>query len=177
MPRMQGYLPDDLYEQVKSRRLPASELLQEAVRAEVRRQDLLAETDAYLAELTAEVGEPSSEERSSAEAIARRLASRRAARASRGAAGPHAGGWFGGGHPPGRAYRPRGSAHRRVAPRGPLAAGGPLGRAGGVPYRAGSPGHRAASLLAHVRYHRDRAGAAGAQGRLAALPGAHRLCG
>jgi post-segregation antitoxin (ccd killing protein) len=79
---MQVYLPDDLYEQVKSRRLPASELLQEAVRAEVRRQDLQAEADTYLAELIAEVGEPSPEERSSAEAIARRLASRRAARAS-----------------------------------------------------------------------------------------------
>jgi post-segregation antitoxin (ccd killing protein) len=79
---MQVYLPDDLYEQVKSRRLPASELLQEAVRAEVRRRDLLTEADAYLAELIAEVGEPSAEERSRAEAIARRLASRRAARAS-----------------------------------------------------------------------------------------------
>ena len=48
---MQVYLPDDLYEQVKTRHLPASELLQEAVRAEVRRQDLLGETDAYLAGL------------------------------------------------------------------------------------------------------------------------------
>jgi hypothetical protein len=46
---MQVYLPDDLYEQVKTRHLPASELLQEAVRAEVRGQDLLVETDAYLA--------------------------------------------------------------------------------------------------------------------------------
>jgi post-segregation antitoxin (ccd killing protein) len=82
MPRMQVYLPDDLYEQVKTRRLPASELLQEAVRAEVRRQDLQAKTDTYLAELAAEVGEPSSAERSRAEAIARRIASRRPARAS-----------------------------------------------------------------------------------------------
>ena len=82
MPRMQVYLPDDLYEQVKTRHMPASELLQEAVRAEVRRQDLQAETDAYLAELVAEVGEPSPEEQSHAEAIARRIASRRAARAS-----------------------------------------------------------------------------------------------
>jgi post-segregation antitoxin (ccd killing protein) len=82
MPRMQVYLPDDLYEQVKTRRLPASELLQEAVRAEVRRQDLQAETDTYLAELTAEVGEPSPGERSRAEAIARQIASRRPARVS-----------------------------------------------------------------------------------------------
>ena len=35
MPRMQVYLPDDLYEQVKRRHLPASELLQEAVRADL----------------------------------------------------------------------------------------------------------------------------------------------
>jgi post-segregation antitoxin (ccd killing protein) len=34
---MQVHLPDDLYEQVKTRHMPASELLQEAVRAEVPR--------------------------------------------------------------------------------------------------------------------------------------------
>ena len=38
MPRMQVYLPDDLYEQAKTRHLPASKLLQEAGRAEVRRR-------------------------------------------------------------------------------------------------------------------------------------------
>jgi hypothetical protein len=54
MPRMQVYLPNDLYEQVKSRRLSASELLQKAVRAEVRRQDVQAEADTYLAKLIAE---------------------------------------------------------------------------------------------------------------------------
>jgi hypothetical protein len=79
---MQVYLPDDLYEQVKTRNLPASELLQEAVRAEVRRQDLLRETDTYLTELIAEVGEPSPQERARAEAIARRIASRRTPQAS-----------------------------------------------------------------------------------------------
>jgi hypothetical protein len=79
---MQVYLPDDLYEQVKARRLPASELLQEAVRAEIRRQDLLGETDTYLAELLAEVGEPSPEERARAEALTRRIAARRTAHAS-----------------------------------------------------------------------------------------------
>jgi hypothetical protein len=79
---MQVYLPDDLYEQVKTRHLPASELLQQAVRAEVRRQDLLSETDAYLASLLTEVGEPSPQERVNAEAIARRIASRRAQQAS-----------------------------------------------------------------------------------------------
>ena len=76
------YLPDDLYEQVKARRLPASELLQEAVRAEVRRQDLLSETDTYLAGLLAQVGEPSPQERARAESIARRIAAHRTPQAS-----------------------------------------------------------------------------------------------
>jgi post-segregation antitoxin (ccd killing protein) len=71
MPRLQVYLPDDLYHQVKTRGLPASELLQEAVRAEVRRQDLLSRTDAYLDELVAEVGAPSAAELARAEAVAR----------------------------------------------------------------------------------------------------------
>jgi hypothetical protein len=73
MPRLQVYLPDDLYEQLKARGLPPSELLQEAVRAEVRRQDLLAATDAYIADLVAEVGEPTREQMTRAEAIARRI--------------------------------------------------------------------------------------------------------
>jgi post-segregation antitoxin (ccd killing protein) len=76
MPRLQVYLPDDLYHQVKARGLPASELLQEAVRAEVRRQDLLSHTDDYLDELVAEVGAPSAEEVARAEAIARRIRER-----------------------------------------------------------------------------------------------------
>lgn len=73
MPRLQVYLPDDLYEQVKTRHLRASELLQEAVRAEVRRQDLMSETDAYLDELVAEVGAPSADELARAEAIAGKI--------------------------------------------------------------------------------------------------------
>jgi hypothetical protein len=79
---MQVYLPDDLYRQLKARQLPASELLQQAVRTEIHRQDLLSETDAYLAELLAEVGEPSPQERARAEAIARRIAARGTPRAS-----------------------------------------------------------------------------------------------
>jgi post-segregation antitoxin (ccd killing protein) len=58
---MQVYLPDELYKAVKERRLPASELLQDAVRAELRRQELLAEADRYIEELAAEVGRPSAE--------------------------------------------------------------------------------------------------------------------
>ena len=44
MARLQVYLPDELYKQLKARGLPASELLQKAVGAELRRLDLLAET-------------------------------------------------------------------------------------------------------------------------------------
>lgn len=82
MPRMQVYLPDDLYRELKKRKLPASELLQEAVRAELRRQELLAETDRYLAELVAEVGEPTDDQVSRAEAVARRIRDRRVKQAS-----------------------------------------------------------------------------------------------
>ena len=73
---MQVYLPDAMYEQVKARGLPVSELLQKAVAAEIRRQDLLAETDRYLGDLIAEVGAPSPAQRSRASAIARRLTRR-----------------------------------------------------------------------------------------------------
>lgn len=74
MPRMQVYLPADLYEQVKQRGLPASELLQKAVAAEVRRQDKVAELDRYLEELRAEVGPPSERGLAEAEAWAERIA-------------------------------------------------------------------------------------------------------
>lgn len=73
---MQVYLPDDLYALVKARGLPASELLQEAVRAEVRRQDLLIKTDEYLADLIAEVGQPSARQRARARGVARRIGER-----------------------------------------------------------------------------------------------------
>lgn len=76
MPRMQLYLPDDLYELVKSRGLPASELLQKAVRAELRRMDLLDENARYLAELEGEVGEPTPAERARARAVVERIAKR-----------------------------------------------------------------------------------------------------
>ena len=82
MPRMQVYLPDDLYAAVKKRRLPASELLQNAVRAELRRLDLLAETDRYLADLVSQVGEPSPSERARAKAVAQRIAKRTTRKAS-----------------------------------------------------------------------------------------------
>lgn len=77
MPRMQVYLPDDLYQLVKARGLPASELLQRAVRAELRRLDLLAESDRYLGDLISQVGQPSANEHARATAVAERVAGRR----------------------------------------------------------------------------------------------------
>jgi hypothetical protein len=76
MPRMQVYLPDELYAMVKGHRLPASELLQDAVRAEVRRRELESATDKYTAELAAQVGEPTPRQRARAAGLARRIAAR-----------------------------------------------------------------------------------------------------
>jgi post-segregation antitoxin (ccd killing protein) len=73
MPRLQVYLPDDLYRAVKERGLPASELLQGAVRVELRRQELLDETSRYLTELVDEVGEPSPAAVARAESLSRRI--------------------------------------------------------------------------------------------------------
>ncbi len=74
---MQVYLPDELYKLVKKGRLRASELLQGAVRAELRRLELLAETDKYVAQLGAEVGKPTARQRLRAHAITQRIASPR----------------------------------------------------------------------------------------------------
>lgn len=56
--------------------LSASELLQKVVRAELGRQELLAATDRYVADLVAEVGPPTAAQRTRAAAVARRLARR-----------------------------------------------------------------------------------------------------
>lgn len=71
MPRVQVYLPDDLYEELKRRGLPASELLQVAVRAELERREALDATDVYLSELADEVGEPGPRQRAHADAVVR----------------------------------------------------------------------------------------------------------
>ena len=82
MPRVQVYLPEDLYDELKQRGLPASELLQVAVRAEVERQNALTETDQYLDELESEIGEPSARATAQAEAVARRIRTRASRQAS-----------------------------------------------------------------------------------------------
>jgi post-segregation antitoxin (ccd killing protein) len=76
MPRMQVYLPDDLYEMVKDQRLPASELLQEAVRAEMRRRELMAASAKYTDELRGQVGAPTAAQRARAADVARRIVGR-----------------------------------------------------------------------------------------------------
>jgi len=76
MPRVQVYLPDDLHEELKRRGLPASELLQIALRAELERQDALDATASYLEELAAELGEPSARQQAHADSIARRVRDR-----------------------------------------------------------------------------------------------------
>lgn len=80
MPRIQVYLPDDLYVKVKADGLLASELLQSAVRAELRRRDLDGAADNYLKELAAEVGAPTDVESARAEAIARAITDRSSSR-------------------------------------------------------------------------------------------------
>jgi hypothetical protein len=76
MPRVQVYLPDDLYEALKRRGLPASELLQQALRVELERQDALDAVDEYLADLGDEVGELTARQLSRAEAITQRIRNR-----------------------------------------------------------------------------------------------------
>lgn len=83
MPRIQIYLPDDLYEVVKSKGLPISELSQDAVRTALRREQLRVETETYLDELAAKLGGPPSErELSSADRWIDKAAAPRRRRAS-----------------------------------------------------------------------------------------------
>jgi post-segregation antitoxin (ccd killing protein) len=76
MPRLQVYLPDELYEQLKAHDLPASELLQTAVRAELERRRVVEATDQYLAELADEVGDPTARQAARADAITRKVRER-----------------------------------------------------------------------------------------------------
>ena len=68
---MQVYLSDELYAAVKEYNMPASKLLQDAVRTDLRRREQIDGAHRYLAELIDEVGEPSAEELADAEAISR----------------------------------------------------------------------------------------------------------
>ena len=68
---MQVYLPDDLYAAVKEYSMPASKFLQDAVRADLRRRELIAGAERYVAELIDEVGEPSAEDFAAADDLSR----------------------------------------------------------------------------------------------------------
>ncbi len=70
---MQVYLPTELYVAVKEYNMPASKLLQDAVRTDLRRRELIEGARRYLAELIDEVGEPSPEELAAAEALSRAI--------------------------------------------------------------------------------------------------------
>jgi hypothetical protein len=70
---MQIYLPDDLYAEVKTRKLPASELLQRAIRVEIQREDKLHAAAEFLAEVFNEFGEPSAEALAGAEEVWNRI--------------------------------------------------------------------------------------------------------
>ena len=68
---MQVYLSEELYAAVKEYKMPASKLLQDAVRTDLRRRELIEGARRYLEELIEEVGEPSAEEVAAAETLSR----------------------------------------------------------------------------------------------------------
>ena len=61
MPRLQVDLQDDVYSAVGELGISASDVLEEAVRARMQRQDALTECDCCLAALWEEVGEPTTD--------------------------------------------------------------------------------------------------------------------
>lgn len=71
MARIQVYLPDELYKQVKRRKLPVSALVQKMLREELRRMGKRAELQRYLEQLDEELGplNPTPEEEAWASAI------------------------------------------------------------------------------------------------------------
>ena len=73
MPRLPGYLPDDLDDELKRREPPAPELLKSVFRAELEGQTAIEHTARYVDELANEVGELSAKQRAQAEAIVRRI--------------------------------------------------------------------------------------------------------
>ncbi len=73
MARVSIMMPDELYRQAKSAGLNISQLAQGAVTAELTRLAKVAELDAYLAQLDAELGPTTESERSEASAWAEGL--------------------------------------------------------------------------------------------------------
>ncbi|PZS22273.1 MAG: hypothetical protein DLM54_03230 [Acidimicrobiales bacterium] len=73
MARANITMPDDLYRQAKQAGLSISQVAQRAVAAELIRLAKVAELDAYLAELEAELGPTSEAERAEAQAWANKV--------------------------------------------------------------------------------------------------------
>jgi post-segregation antitoxin (ccd killing protein) len=73
MARVNITIPDALYNEAKSAGLNISRVAQDAIRAELARLGKVAELDAYLAELEAELGPHSEKERAEAKAWADEL--------------------------------------------------------------------------------------------------------
>jgi len=73
MPRLQVYLPLDLYKKVKQLKLSPSELLQRALREEIERVEKTAALDELLEEAWREVGEPTAKEKARARALVDRI--------------------------------------------------------------------------------------------------------
>lgn len=73
MARVNITMPDDLYGQARGAGLNISQLAQSAVAAELARLAKIAELDAYLTELEAELGPTSDAERADAKAWADQL--------------------------------------------------------------------------------------------------------
>ncbi len=76
MPRMTVYLPDDLFEVVKDRGLPVSELLQAAIRRELALEEKRALADRLAREVEREHGRPSARDVAWAEALVGRVKKR-----------------------------------------------------------------------------------------------------
>jgi post-segregation antitoxin (ccd killing protein) len=70
MARVNITMPDDLHAQAKQAGLNISQVAQQAIAAELARQAKVAELDAYLAELDAELGPISERDRADAKAWA-----------------------------------------------------------------------------------------------------------
>jgi post-segregation antitoxin (ccd killing protein) len=73
MARVNITMPDELYSEARDAGLNISRVAQDAVRAELARLGKVAELDAYLAELEAELGPPSDNERAEARVWADQL--------------------------------------------------------------------------------------------------------
>lgn len=69
MPKMTVYLPDDLFEIVKQRELPVSELLQAAIRNQLALEEKRAAADRLARAIVREHGEPSARDLAWADAL------------------------------------------------------------------------------------------------------------